>query len=66
MVLGLSFNKDKLFDDLVMKDFQVELYNTWAVINIDLEVLINYKEGVDGENWDNITNDWVYSINMIF
>jgi hypothetical protein len=28
MVLGLSFNKDKLFDDLVMKDFQVELYNT--------------------------------------
>lgn len=65
-VFWLNFNKDKLFADLVMKDFQVVLYNTWAIIDTDLEVLINYKEGVDWESWQNITNDWVYSINMIF
>ena len=62
----LNFNEDKLFYELVMKDFQVGLYNSWAIIDANLDILINYKQGVDGENWDNITNDWIYSINMNF
>lgn len=62
----LNFNEDKLFYELVMKDFQIGLYNNWAIIDADLDILINYKQGVDWENWENITNDWVYSINMNF
>jgi len=62
----LNFNEDKLFRDLIMKDFQVDAYNSWAVLNSSLSILINYKEWIDGEQWDQITNDWIYKINMSF
>lgn len=63
---SLNFNEDKLFKDLIMKDFQAESYNWWAIIDTDLRILINYKESVDWEKWESITNDWIYKINMNF
>ena len=66
VVYSLNFNEDKLYRDLIMKDFQVEVYNSWAILNASLDILINYKDGINGEQWSNITNDWIYKINMSF
>jgi hypothetical protein len=65
-VYNLNFNKDKLFWELVMKDFQANSYNSWALIDTNLEILINYKDSVDGQKWDDISNDWIYGINLNF
>jgi len=62
----LNFNKDKLFRDLIMKDLQVDTYNSWAILNSSLSILINHREWLNGEEWDKITNDWIYKINMSF
>ncbi len=65
-VYDLNFNEDKLYRDLIMKDLQVEVYNSGSVLNSSLSILINYKEWIKGEKWDNITNDWIYKINLTF
>ncbi len=62
----LNFNKDKLFQDVFMKNFQAQLYNSWAILDTDLDILINYKDWINGQKWDEITNDWIYSVNIIF
>lgn len=65
-VYDLNFNEDKLYRDLIMKDLQVEVYNSGSVLNSSLSILINYKEWIKGEKLDNITNDWIYKINLTF
>lgn len=65
-VYDLQFNKDKLFRDLVIKDLQAQSYNSGAVIDINLDILINFKEWINGQNWESVTNDWIYTINMNF
>lgn len=65
-VFDLNFNQDKLIHDLIMKDLQVTAYNSWSVLDTDLFILINYKDSIDWENWENVTNDWIYKVNMNF
>lgn len=62
----LEFQPDKIFYDMYLKDLQVDVYNSWAIIDMNLKILTNYKPWVDWEKWDNITNDWVYRINLNF
>lgn len=66
LIFDYTFNRDKIFDDIIVKDAQFELYNTWAVIDMWLDILLNYKEDIDWETWENVTNEWMYQLNLNF
>lgn len=65
-VFTYTFNRDKVYEDIVLKDMQVEMYNSGAVIDVDFDILLNYKQWIDGERWDNVNNDWMYRMNLNF
>jgi len=46
---NLSFFPDKLYSWLKIKDFQTDFYNSGAIIDINMDILLYYNE----------TNDWI-------
>ncbi len=40
----ISFHQDKIFDGLNMKNFQVDYYNSWAIMEVDFTVFFYVKE----------------------
>lgn len=56
-VYDFKFNRDKLFSDIKLKDFQVEKYNSWAIFEITLFINPSYKFENNGAKysllWDN-------------
>lgn len=65
-IYGLKFFPDKLFEWLKIKDFQMELYNSWAIIDMNLEVLLYYN---DSNKWillSDISPEDIIDINLNF
>lgn len=44
----VDFDDNHIFKPLKTRDFQVDLYNSWAIINLDLTLLYNYVSSLDG------------------
>lgn len=65
-IYDLTFFPDKLFDGLKIKDFQLKMYNSWDLIDMNLEVLLYYN---DSNKWiflSDINPEDVIDINLIF
>ena len=61
-VYDLKFNLDEIFPNIYLKDFQVELYNSWTIIQISLHVNLDYNIEL---NWWKYSNIWNESIEKI-
>lgn len=66
IIYDYSFYDDKIFEDLVIKDFQANIYNTWSILNIDTTILIYYNSGLDGIERKNISQNDMYKVNLDF
>jgi hypothetical protein len=66
LVYDLKFFPDKLFDGLKMKDFQMSIYNSGTIINMDLDVLLYYNDSNKDLRLDNINPEDIININLIF
>lgn len=66
-VYKLDFTNDHLFS-FPVKLFQAEYFNTWSVLDIKLDVLVNYNSWFSGQLWNNIPNTAyeLYKINLDF
>jgi hypothetical protein len=65
-IYDLNFFPDKLFDGLKMKDFQMEMYNSGTIIDMNLEVLLYYN---DSNKWillSEINPEDIIDINLNF
>jgi hypothetical protein len=59
-VYNLSFFPDKLYQWLVIKDFQIDPYNLGEILDINIEILLYYNETSDG-----ILLNWVKPADLI-
>gem|GEM_PF-4450323 len=53
-----DFFRDKVFQNIYVESFQLTPYNTGALVNLDLAILVYYKPDLDGSDMsDLITGD---------
>ena len=65
-VYTYNFFLDKLFRDMYIKWLQMEPYNTWALVNLDLEILVYYKDDLDGQSFDELLGSDVFQLTLTF
>ncbi len=58
--------KDKLFEGIYTKDFQVGTYNSNTILNLELELVPNYSYNLDWEEWKNIDKKEFFKLVLIF
>jgi hypothetical protein len=65
-VYNLSFFRDKLYQGLIIKDFQIDTYNSDEILDINIEILLYYNETNDGIllSWVNPSD--LININLTF
>lgn len=65
-IYNLNFFHDKLYDGLKIKDFQMQEYNSWTIIDMNLDILLYYN---DSNKWlllSDINPEDVINVNLIF
>ena len=65
-IYDLTFFSDKVYDNLKIKDFQINLYNNWSIIDMDLEILLYYNDSNTWVSLHDINPDDILNINLIF
>jgi len=65
-VYNLNFFPDKLFDGLKIKDFQMQMYNSGTIINMDMEILLYYNDSNKWLRLSDINIEDILDINLIF
>jgi hypothetical protein len=65
-VFDYLFFEDKLFDALKVKDFQVDYYNSWTILNIDLWINVWYMKWLDWELFTDLWTDDIINYNLNF
>ena len=68
---NLTFQKDKIYSDLYIKDLQIGTYNTGTydtaiIIDLEISLLLKYDVWKDWIEWVNLGNDNLYNINLNF
>lgn len=62
----IPFNRDHLYENLKIKDFQADLYNTWSIIDFDISFLLNYKSNLINQNFIDLSWLDIFRINLNF
>lgn len=61
-----KFFQDKVFDDLLVKSFQAEIYNTGAILDIDIYLNTDFSSELLWSEWSGLSQEWIYKINLNF
>lgn len=64
IIYTYSFFWDKLFPNFFMKDFQLQMYNSWSILDMKLTIFPSYLNSLEWEKWINVPkNDhFIYSL----
>jgi len=65
-VYTIWFYKDNVYDKLKMKDLQMEMYNSWSIMNVDLTILKDYNPEYMWSNWTSLKWIEFYKFNLNF
>ena len=57
-----SFNRDEIFEDMILKDFQLNIYNWWKIIEVIIYSNIDYETET---NWEKYSLLWNLKIEKI-
>ncbi len=61
-----EFFQDKVFDDLLVKSFQAELYNTGAILDLNIYLNTDFSPDLLWSEWSGLSQEWIYKINLNF
>ncbi len=65
-VFSYDFFRDKIFSDIYVSDFQLRSYNSAALFNLDVDVIIYYKDDLDGGSIDDLIPDDLFRTTLTF
>lgn len=65
-VFGISFYEDNLFWWLFTKKLEARLYNSWAFLDLNLDIITNYSETYNGSDFNNVSDYSILNINLNF
>lgn len=66
LAYGYNFFPDKVFSNFYMKNFQIENFNSGAILEMMLTIFPRYTESLDGENWEELPQDELFRYSIIF
>lgn len=68
VIYDYTFFKDKLYDWIKIKDFKVDLYNSWTIVDIDMNFLSSYNSVYDWLpfSWNEFLFGDFYEFNLNF
>ena len=64
VIYEYDFFEDKFFDAFKMKEFQLELYNSGALIESNIEIIPHYKNDLNNIEWSDIPKDDTIKLNI--
>jgi hypothetical protein len=65
-VYTVWFYKDNIYDKLKMRDLQIENYNSWTIINVDLTILKDYNPDYVWWTWLSLKWQEFFKFNLNF
>lgn len=65
-VYNFKFNRDKVFKDIKLKDFQLEKYNSWAIFEAKFFINPSYRKKLDWQKYSEIGTDKIEEIVLDF
>lgn len=66
VVFDYSFFGDKLFTNFHLRNFQLQMYNSWATMDMYLHIFPNYQEILKWENWNGLPKDELFEYSLTF
>jgi len=64
IIYDFDFFEDKFFNAFKVKEFQLELYNSGALIESNIEIIPHYKNDLNNIEWSDIPKDDTIKINL--
>jgi hypothetical protein len=65
-VYNLTFFRDKLYDGLKIKDFQIDLYNSDTILDVNMAILLHYNNTIDWTLLSKLSRADIIDINLNF
>ena len=66
IVYNYSFQWDKFFPNFNLKDFQLQMFNSWATMDMYLYIFPNYKVSLEWLSWDDLPKDELFEYSLTF
>ena len=66
VVYDYVFSGDKVFPNFYLQDYQVQMFNGWENMVMDLSIFPKYKEDLHGELWSSLPQDEVFYYSLTF
>lgn len=63
---GFKFQRDKIYEDFVLKDMQMISYNTWTVREVTFDVNLFFNENLEWEDWNILPKERVIDFTINF
>jgi len=65
-VYTIRFYEDNIYEQLKMRDLQMQMYNSWSIINVDLSILKEYNPEYMWWNWSTLKWQKFFKFNLNF
>jgi len=66
IVYDYDFFLDNLFTRFNIRDFQLQSFNSWAVVEMKLDIFPLYNPTYAWESWNNIPQDSIFTYWLVF
>lgn len=65
-VYNYNFFEDKIYENVIIKDFQFDFYNTGTILDVDVGIFLWVGDDYNGLNWNTIPKNDIYKVNLNF
>jgi prepilin-type N-terminal cleavage/methylation domain-containing protein len=65
-ISSLKFSWDATFPDFFVKDFQLNFYNGWDILDVNLKLFPVFNEARIGSNWNEINREDIFEYTLTF
>lgn len=66
IIYSYDFSPGDLFDTFNLRNFQLNTYNSWSLLEMKLDIFPQYNPNFTGENWNTLPQDEIFTYSLIY
>lgn len=66
LVYNYDFFPDKIFYNFYLRDFQLQRYNSWATMDMNLKIFTEFYNELWWKDWKQVPQDDIYEYSVVF